>query len=55
MALPDMLEQFLAGQMSRFGAVVVRGAPGHVRAVFGGSNVRIRGLFDAGSVLKEDC
>ena len=51
--VPDMLEQFLAGQMSGFGAVDVRGGPGHVGAVFGGSNVRIWGLVDDEQVFKE--
>ena len=51
--LPDMLEHFLVGQVSGFGAVDVRGAPGHVGAVFGGSNVRIWGLVDDEQVFKE--
>ena len=42
--LPDVLEQFLAGQKSGFGAVDVHGTPGRVGEVFGGSNVRIRAV-----------
>ena len=48
--LLDVLEQFLAGQMSGFGAVDVRGTPGLVGAAFGRSNVRILGLFDVFSL-----